>query len=397
MATVFGYYYWLQQSQEISINLRKLKWTSVINQPNRDPFYYEVKTNKFKETKTVRGTQLVLEQEPAKCSSKRNGVAVKHIAYLKVHKTGSTTLQNIFLRFGSVRNLTFVIPENPNAGFPNIISLIDSINKKNILPSPPGKSFDILCCHVVYSKRAFSFVMPKDTSYIGIVRDPWRQFISTVEYFRPVEVLGRNFTRPITSFLHQTEKYVIRNPKYSLVNNRMAFEFNFPSSLFKNRNDEILKRYLNKLDKEFKLVVITEYFDESLILLRRYLNWSLKDILYVRFNVRRKQKYRYQNHDRRLYRKFATLDYALYDYFVKRLQERIKQESGFHEELRRFKYVRSKTEMFCITHRRRKEDILEIVDKCGGRFTVTKSDCDLMFMPEIRFIQLLRQRQYPAS
>ena len=38
---------------------------------------------------------------------------VHNIAFLKVHKAASSTVQNIFLRFGLFRNLTFVIPQPP--------------------------------------------------------------------------------------------------------------------------------------------------------------------------------------------------------------------------------------------------------------------------------------------
>ena len=39
---------------------------------------------------------------------------VSHIGFLKVHKAGSTTMQNMLFRFGLKRNPTFVIPESRN-------------------------------------------------------------------------------------------------------------------------------------------------------------------------------------------------------------------------------------------------------------------------------------------
>ena len=36
---------------------------------------------------------------------------IKSISFAKTHKTGSSTVQNIFLRYGWENNLTFVLPE----------------------------------------------------------------------------------------------------------------------------------------------------------------------------------------------------------------------------------------------------------------------------------------------
>ncbi len=44
------------------------------------------------------------------------------------------------------------------------------------------------------------------------------------------------------------------------------------------------------LDKLFSFVVVTDYFDESLVMLKRKLCWDLKDIIYIPKNVNRKKK-----------------------------------------------------------------------------------------------------------
>jgi hypothetical protein len=49
----------------------------------------------------------------------------------------------------------------------------------------------------------------------------------------------------------------------------MAVEFDFPSSLFNKYSKEESTAYLEKLDSEFHLVIILEYFMESVVLMRR--------------------------------------------------------------------------------------------------------------------------------
>ena len=49
--------------------------------------------------------EFVQEDPSEKCQEKTK------IVYLKTHKCASSSLQNIFLRFGEKRNLSFVLPK----------------------------------------------------------------------------------------------------------------------------------------------------------------------------------------------------------------------------------------------------------------------------------------------
>ena len=134
---------------------------------------------------------------------------VQHIAFLKVHKAASSTAQNIFLRFGWYRNLTFVLsPAKKPSGYPNVISLRESLTNSNILPPPEGRQYDILCNHVFYSNEAFRKFMPNDTVFIGILREPFDLYNSILNYFRPAYIykkIGDRF--PASTFLRDPLKY----------------------------------------------------------------------------------------------------------------------------------------------------------------------------------------------
>ncbi|MGH0146335.1 UNVERIFIED_CONTAM: hypothetical protein FKN15_008074 [Acipenser sinensis] len=70
------------------------------------------------------------------------------------------------------------------------------------------------------------------------------------------------------------------------------------------------------MDEIFSLVMISEYFDESLILLRRLLSWDLEDILYVKLNMRTPESKLKMSPDLPgKIRKWNSLDTKLYDYF----------------------------------------------------------------------------------
>jgi hypothetical protein len=320
----------------------------------------------------------------------------QHIAFLKVHKTGSTTAQGIFLRYGSHRKLTFVVSSN-KSWYPNVISLNDSvIPGNNIRPPPMGKNYDILCFHVLYNRHAFENIMPNDTKYIGVVREPFLQFDSTIRYFKFAEDVGA--AQYIRLFLDNPRLYMKRVNSFgaSLVNNRMALEYGFPSSLFRSFDMQLARQYLEKLDKEFDVVIVNEYMDESFILLRRVLNWELKDILFINLHVS-------PNHldlnkislrEIRLYRHYAKLDYELYNFFLKRLWQQINYYGrDILEEISYFKLLRKHLQNFCDVE---ESNSLKVEESLWSlSFNVTKDDCMEMKQTEFWHLGNIMKYQYP--
>ena len=198
------------------------------------------------------------------------------IFYCEVHKAASSTVQNIFLRFGWYRNLTFVLsPAKNSSGYPNIISLRESLTNSNILPPPEGRHYDILCNHVFYTNEAFRKFMPNDAVFIGILRESFDLYKSILNHFRPAYIYKKiSDLLPASTFLRDPLKYEPERLISSWTKGRKAIEYGFPPELFSNYNKTGIDMYLEKLNKEFKLILIAEYMDESVILMRRYLNWN---------------------------------------------------------------------------------------------------------------------------
>ena len=326
---------------------------------------------------------------------------VQHIAFLKVHKAASSTAQNIFLRYGWYRNLTFVLPPAKNpSGYPNIISLRESLTNSNILPPPKGRHYDILCNHVFYTKEAFSRFMPNDTVFIGILREPFELYKSILNYFRPAYIYKKiSDLFPASAFLRNPAKYEPKRLVASWTNSRMAIEYGFPQELFSKYNQTGIDAYLSKLDKEFKVVLIAEYMEESVIIMRRYLNWKTKDIIYLSLNVARKKNETMLSKafDRDFYKSYAKLDYALYNFFYKRLREQIRQEGqDFDDELLHFKELRKTTAEYCKQHERQTPLQIEATN-WSETFNITKDDCVALQKGEMSFIQQIRIRQYGSK
>lgn len=327
---------------------------------------------------------------------------VQHVAFLKVHKAASSTAQNIFLRFGWKRNSTFVLaPAKNPSGYPNIISLRESLTNSNILPPPPGKHYDILCNHVFYTKQAFTQFMPSDTVFIGIIREPFELYKSILNYFHPRYIFNKiKGPDPASQFLRDPLKYEpVGRISASWTNSRMAVEYGFPEKLFREYNQTEVDAYLAKLDKEFLLIIIAEYFEESVVLMRRLLHWQTEDILYIKINVakHKDETKLYKAFDRDFYKGYSKLDYALYSFFYKRLREQIRREGqDFDDELLAYKELRRRVEDYCS----QKEVLnpMEIPETAWGKqFNVTRTDCADMKRGEIDFITRIRIRQYGSK
>lgn len=51
----------------------------------------------------------------------------------------------------------------------------------------------------------------------------------------------------------------------------------------------MIQKHIDELAEKIDLVLIMEYFDESLVLLKRELCWELDDVVYFKLNQRSKE------------------------------------------------------------------------------------------------------------
>lgn len=335
-----------------------------------------------------------------KLQNQHSIVEVQHIAFLKVHKAASSTVQNIFFRFGYQRNLSFVLTSDPN------YFSRKSTGHYALMTPKYRNGYDILCNHGIFNYTTYSSILPKDTIYIAIVRDPLELFISAVNYYTQSKMyLSYLRTVPgnkLQNLIRNTTAY--ETGFYSYTRNVMARDLGFPATSSPNR----LNSYLTALDRTMKLVLLVEHFEESLILMKRYLHWSLEDILFIPNNVW-KGVWSVKNltaSDVDLFAKRNSLDYTIYNYFYARFWQQFSGEDpDIHQEVLYFKTVLTKVSTFCTADRaktkgKRNEFSFEDVglliipmSKWNEEFVVKEKDCKLMLMKELEFIDILRKVQ----
>ena len=325
----------------------------------------------------------------------------RHIAFLKVHKAASSTMQNILYRFGYERDLSFALPL---AG--HIISETAQAYRR-LLPPFDKKTgrYDILCNHAIFNKDKFKSLMYNDAFYLAIVREPFSRFISAVLYYSQVYHFRYLVKAKKGTFLHG----IISNPlmyepedlSASQTYNRMAMDFGLTVNSVNSirKLDEVtIERFITKLKETFDFVMIVEKFDESLVILKRQLKWSTKDILYIKRNEFASKHHRYglvaanvTEEEKNIFKRENHIDYLIYETFLERFWNLISSEKDFHEEVRDFKRKLHLVEAFCLQDNTRGETVFPET-KFNNRFRVNRHDCELLTLTELKFFRKLKEK-----
>ncbi|XP_063414304.1 uncharacterized protein LOC134696430 isoform X2 [Mytilus trossulus] len=325
---------------------------------------------------------------------------INHVAFLKVHKASSTTVMNIFLRYGDSHRLNIVLPRSVKQGTFNYLGYGVTVQKKRINKIPGNETYNILCNHAVYNKEAFSELLGPYSINIGIVRDPFTQFPSAAYYYGLLSRIKKRFgnikkaEELLSRFLKSPDSF----GSILHVHNGMFSDFGLPKKDF--HNEEAINKRINDLDKEFALVMVTELFDESLILMRRILCWGIKDILYVPLNINKNKKQHpivlSEDTKKNLF-KYNYADFKLYMHFRDKMTEQIKdQGQDFYSEVRYFKKVHVIVTKFCHEISLKKypssASVLIKASSWNSDFTINAAECKFMMSAELPLLKGLMSK-----
>ncbi|XP_013890174.1 galactose-3-O-sulfotransferase 3 [Austrofundulus limnaeus] len=242
------------------------------------------------------------------------GLKPKHtnIVFLKTHKTASSTLQNILFRFAERNNLTMALPK-PNCGHQFCYPQVFSSHFVHPHTLPPN----MITSHMRFNKTALQRLMPNDTIYITILREPASMFESLFTYYsRHSGSFRRVPNGSLETFLADPLQYY-RPEEADSMYARNTLTFDLGGNKDRPASDvAYAQAFVADVEKTFSLVMISEYFDESLVLLRHLLSWNLDDIVYVKLNMRvESSKKSLSPSLPAKIRSWNSLDAYLYDYF----------------------------------------------------------------------------------
>ncbi|KAI3387896.1 hypothetical protein SNEBB_008781 [Seison nebaliae] len=303
------------------------------------------------------------------------------VQFVKVHKTGGTTLFVLFKR------LQFLLNADKYGKFAkNLEGNIIPIVRRNI---EAGKHSTFLFENYHFKPHSFetltsflpiNLLRQLQQKYhirfydirISIVRDPTNLLISRLGYTTSYGghcMTGENlhgiFQKTKTFNINEKVKKTIENPT---VNNTGAYAF--ARCLDQIRNvlcldlipnclvDDLhyapyerkgqMKKMVNILDEYFDFVLITEHFDASLLLLADMLNIDFFLFAYTPLNLRVGTQVFNESY-RSEVKRFQKVDEILYEHFLGKMLFRLKEKYGLRSSAEYLENYRSK-EKFTIRH-----------------------------------------------
>ncbi|KAJ8029773.1 Galactosylceramide sulfotransferase [Holothuria leucospilota] len=291
---------------------------------------------------------------------------VTNIVYIRTHKTGSTTLCNIINRYGYQRNLSFMMDENLRNGRNFYMNISLAFQRKTLLrplrtsAQDEGSRplYNMTTLHTQYDRNVIDKFMVPNARYITSLRDPATQFESAFAHYKLHQVFGKEKHKLISKPMEDSIAEWLKKPKFYLDKLKRSAKLRDSEDQWRHlyaRNGQIndlgfeakhhgnlkkVSEYIDSLDKEFDLVLITEYFDESLLILKKQFCWEVEDILYISENQRLNEAKTSAMSQglRDSIRKWNSADFQLYQHFNRTLWQKIKKYGPqFKEDLSNFR------------------------------------------------------------
>ncbi|XP_021268848.1 galactosylceramide sulfotransferase isoform X2 [Numida meleagris] len=205
------------------------------------------------------------------------------IMFMKTHKTASSTILNILFRFGEKHRLKFAFPNGRNDFYyPSFFE------RSQVQHYRPGMCFNIICNHMRFHYEEVRKLLPADTTFVTVLRDPAYLFESSFHYFGRVIPLTWKLPGEdkLAEFLRDPWHYYDPNGfNAHYLQNLLFFDLGYDNNM--NADSPLVEQRIREIEQRFHLVMLLEYFDESLVLLKDLLCWQLEDILYFKLNARK--------------------------------------------------------------------------------------------------------------
>ncbi|KAH7975452.1 hypothetical protein HPB52_001781 [Rhipicephalus sanguineus] len=207
-----------------------------------------------------------------------------------MHKCASSSVQNVFMRYGETHNMTFALPARGNLmGYPRIFE-----RSMAAVGKPP---FDILAHHTRFNESEMRAVLKPNVVFITIVREPAALFESLYSYFNYEASTASELIASFHLKLEQIPNAVRNDSQRRILRgffpgphrgwlgfDQMSFDLGFDFT--QAGNASAVDAFLEHVDAVFDLVMVVERLNESLVLLRDLLCWEMDDVVMFKINAR---------------------------------------------------------------------------------------------------------------
>ncbi|XP_075729308.1 galactosylceramide sulfotransferase-like [Rhipicephalus microplus] len=348
--------------------------------------------------------QMYVPQALLAANASDSCVPRKNIVFLKTHKCASSTVMNIFLRYGTEHGLNFVLPRSRYThyiGHPELFS-----RRLVVDVSPYNMTYNILTHHTRYDDEEVHALMPPDSLYVTIVRRPDSLFESLYSYCHLDRTFKRNLTmfawnRNLTGYL---SRHRVIGKRIGL--NQMSFDLGFDGPF---NSEQAVAKFVKKIASAFHLVMLADRLDESLILLKHLLCWNTSDMAALKINSRYSAfKEHLSNETKEQLLRLNSADWQLYQYFAKVFDDKVKA-FGVDRMAVEVKELRNKQKEYydrCVMTEGsteklspyyKRKDVIAFKSKDKSKFCRTLTVTELEFHEEVKKIQEAKIKQYIAS
>ncbi|KAF2982121.1 hypothetical protein EK904_010781 [Melospiza melodia maxima] len=249
---------------------------------------------------------------PTPCRAKTN------VMFLKTHKTASSTVLNIMFRFAERHNLTVALPANKlvHLGYPSTFMARFVEGFETI-----GQNYNIMCNHL---------------------RNPIPLLESSYIYYKDYVPAFRS-SKDVNEFLESPTRYYqpADHRRNIYARNIMWFDFGYDN----NANDDAnyTQAVLEQIEHNFHLILIADYFDESMVLLKHTLCWDLDDVIYFKLNSRSQDTVQTLTPEsEEQIKAWCSLDWKLYLHFNQSFWRRIEETIGLEVLGKEVDHLRSR-------------------------------------------------------
>ncbi|NWU67783.1 G3ST2 sulfotransferase, partial [Pterocles burchelli] len=351
-------------------------------------------------------SQQELPIPPLPCRARTN------VMFLKTHKTASSTILNIMFRFAERYNLTVALPAGQlfHLGYPetfltSFVEEFQAIGQNN---------YNIMCNHLRFKSSEVQKVMPADTFYFSILRNPIPLLESSYVYYKDA-VPAFKISKDVNEFLASPMKYYHQvDYKWNIyARNIMWFDFGYDNNAEDNKS--YIQKVLKEIEQNFHLILIADYFDESMILLKHVLCWDLDDVIYFKLNSRSQDTVQtLTSESREQIKVWCSLDWELYLHFNQTFWRTIEETIGLEDLEKEVNHLRTRQEELmetCLSDREAvgKDHIKNkaLLPFQSGAANIlgynlrqdldnrTLRTCQRMVIPELQYMSYLYAVQHP--
>ena len=213
----------------------------------------------------------------------------KKIAFLKVHKCASSSIQSILLRYGLKHSLNFVFNTTGYSFWNKKGETFQRSMIKGTLWEQAKLKYDLFVLHARWNHTEISKLM-EDTGnvfYLANLRDPVDTFRSAWDF------VEKNYHQSHGVTLEEFSRNLLKPKNISSNNSKpisSKFSYFFPRFGFTMKDiedEESVKRKILDIEKMFDMILITdtEFIESSFIILMDALCWEYSDMVNFKQNL----------------------------------------------------------------------------------------------------------------